>query len=301
MSGGGDSVIDLRSVRAVADKDFNDAIRSRLLLALTALFILFAAVAAYYAAEIQPPVQVRFGGKLTTFALIQRLVGWVAVFVPIVAIAASYRAIAGERQSGSLKLLLSLPNSREDVLLGKFFGRAGVVTFALLAGFTVGLVVVAVKAAAFSVLEYLAFVAVSLLLAFVFVSVAVGVSAFTSSTSRAAYGAFGVFIVFEFLWQALVTGVVYVLNGFSLPQRGELPGWLSDTVDVLFVVDPTTAYRQGVIWVVRRIADQAQQGPQGGGGGGPFYTQDWFGFVVLLVWIALPLAVGYLRFRDADL
>jgi ABC-2 type transport system permease protein len=289
------------SWQAVAEKDFRDAIRSRLLLALTVLFVLFSGGAAYFAAQIRPPPQVQFGGELTTVALISGLLGPVSVFIPVVAIAAAYRAVAGERQSGSLKFLLSLPNSRLDVLVGKFLGRAGVVSGALLAGFGVGLFVVASLAEQFSAPEYLAFVVVSLLLAFVFVSVAVGVSAFTTSTSRAAYGAFGIFILFQFLWSVLVSGFVYAANGFEFPgPEEEFPEWLRTAAEFLTIIDPTAAYQQGVLWVARRLAENADAGAQGATDG-PFYVQDWFGFVVLLFWIGLPLLVGYWRFERADL
>jgi len=286
------------SWQAVAEKDFRDAIRSRLLLVLTGLFVLFAGGAAYFAAQIRPPAQVQFGGELTTLALIGGLTSPVAVFIPIVAIAAAYRSIAGERQSGSLKLLLSLPNSREDVVFGKFIGRAGVVSVALLIGFTVGLFVVATLAEEFSALEYLVFVFVSLLLAYVFVSIAVGVSAFTTSTSRAAYGAFGIFILFQFLWNVLVAGFVYVGNGFGFPgPEEEFPEWLQTSAEFLTIIDPTAAYQQGVLWVIRQLADESgQQAAQG-----PAYIQDWFGFVVLFFWIAMPLLIGYWRFERVDL
>ena len=286
------------SWKAVAEKDFRDAIRSRLLIVLTALFALFAGGASYVVSEIQPPQEAALTGEVTTFFLILGLVSATAVFIPLVAIAAAYRSLAGERDSGSLKLLLSLPNSRRDVVVGKFLGRSAVVSVALLVGFAVGLVATAVLADAFSPLEYIAFVAVSLLFAFVFVSIAVGVSAFTSSTSRAAYGAFGLFIVFQFLWGLIAQSVVYVLNGFSFEglEEGDT---LLDLFDFLVIIDPTTAYQQGTLWTIRLI-DESEEAQQAAADA-PFYLQDWFGFVVMIFWIVAPLAVGYLRFNRSDL
>ena len=285
------------SWQAVAKKDFRDAIRSRLLIVLTALFALFAAGAAYVVTEISPPPQAQFTGEVTTVLLIVGLVQATAVFIPIVAIAVAYRSLAGERDSGSLKLLLSLPNSRLDVVVGKFLGRSGVVSVALLVGFAVGLVVTAVLADAFSPLEYVVFVLVSLLFALVFIAITVGISAFTASTSRAAYGAFGLFVVFQFLWSLLAQGLVYVLNGFSFDgiEEGDA---LSELFQFLSIVDPTTAYSQATIWVVRRLddAEEAEAAAEL-----PFYLQDWFGFPVLLVWIVVPLVIGYLRFESSDL
>jgi ABC-2 type transport system permease protein len=283
------------SWQAVAQKDFRDAIRSRLLIALTVLFALFAVGAAYVVSEIQPPQQAALTGEVTTVFLIIGLAGATAVFIPIVAIAASYRALAGERQSGSLKVLLSLPNSRADVVVGKVLGRAGVVTVALLVGFAVGLVATAALAEAFSALEYIAFVGTSLLFALVFVSIAVGVSAFTASTSRAAYGSFGIFVVFQFLWSVLVQGVVYALNGFSFEglQQGST---LFDVAQVLQILNPATAYQQGTRWTVRLLAENQEVQSASA-----FYLEPWFGFVIMAIWIILPLAIGYYRFESADL
>ncbi len=284
------------SVLAVAEKDFRDAIRSRLLIVLALLFALFAGGAAYVVTELDPPQQAQFTGEVTTLLLIIGLVQATAVFIPIVAIAVAYRSLAGERQSGSLKMLLSLPNSRADVVAGKFLGRSGVVTVALIVGFAIGLVVTAALADAFSLTEYLTFVGVSLLFAFVFVAITVGISAFTASTSRAAYGAFGLFIIFQFLWRILSQGVVYVLNGFSYE---EVPDRLLNLFDFLIVLDPTTAYQQATLWTIRLI-DESEEAQQAAADA-PIYAEDWFGFIVMAMWIILPLAVGYLRFEASDL
>ncbi|MFQ3284454.1 MAG: ABC-2 type transport system permease protein [Natronomonas sp.] len=286
------------SWQAVAEKDFRDAIRSRLLIVLTLLFTLFSAGAAYLVTEINPPQQAAFTGEVTTVLLITGLVSATAVFIPIVSIAVAYRSLAGERDSGSLKLLLSLPNSRLDVLIGKFVGRSGVVAVALFIGFAVGIVVTASLADAFSPLEYVVFVGISMLFAFVFIAITVGVSAFTSSTARAAYGAFGLFVVFQFLWSSLAQGIAYVINGFSFEgiEEGDA---VFELFQVLTILDPTAAYEQGTLWVVRRLDESGELA--NANSELAFYLQDWFGFIVMALWIVLPLAIGYTRFNSSDL
>jgi len=286
------------SWQAVAEKDFRDAIRSRLLIVLTLLFTLFSAGAAYLVTEIDPPQQAAFTGEITTVLLISGLVSATAVFIPIVSIAVAYRSLAGERDSGSLKLLLSLPNSRLDVVLGKFVGRSGVVAVALFVGFAVGIVVTASLADAFSPLEYVVFVGISMLFAFVFIAITVGVSAFTSSTSRAAYGAFGLFVVFQFLWSSLARGAAYAVNGFSFEgiEEGDA---VFELFQLLTILDPTAAYQQGTLWVVRRLDESGELAASNSELA--FYLQDWFGFIVMALWIVIPLAVGYARFESSDL
>lgn len=43
----------------------------------------------------------------------------------------TYGAILHERNSGSIRFLLGLPNSRRDIVVGKFLGRSGTVAVPL--------------------------------------------------------------------------------------------------------------------------------------------------------------------------
>ena len=63
------------------------------------------------------------------------------------------------------------------------------------------------------------------------------------------------------------------------------------------MVNPMTGWQQATAWLLRRVSEEqsAQQAADA------FYLEPWFGFIVLAFWIALPLAVGYLRFESTDL
>ena len=277
------------STLAVAEKDFRDAIRSRLMIVVALVFVAFTGggVALGKAFGIE-------SGAVVALILRVMLSG-MSVFVPLVAIGVAYRAIAGERDSGSLKILLSLPNSRLDVVLGKFLGRSAVVSVAVVVGFIAMLVAVAITFPGNTQGDViLTFMLAALLLAVVFVSIAVSVSAFAESTFSAAIGSFGLFVLFQFAWGGFIFLLRYVANGFETPQFGASP---PEWVEVLYVVNPMNGWQQATGWLLRRVSDQ--QSPQNGAEA--FYLEPWFGFVVLAFWIVLPLAVGYLRFDAADL
>jgi len=55
--------------------------------------------------------------------------------VPAFAVALGYSAVAGERERGSLEVLLAQPVTRADVLVGKYVGLSAVLATATLAGF----------------------------------------------------------------------------------------------------------------------------------------------------------------------
>ena len=84
------------------------------------------------------------------------------------------------------------------------------------------------------------------------------------------------------------------VNGFSFEDiPAEAPEW----VQVMEVLNPMTAFLQSTEWLVNRVSESQEAAA----GADAFYLEPWFGFVVLALWIVLPLVVGYLRFESADL
>lgn len=275
------------TLSVVAKKDFQDAVRSKLLWALSALFVLFAAGMAYLYAQfdlLRPP-----NSPLSALGLINFIQSPTSIFVAVAAVAVGYRSIAGERETGSAKLLLSLPHSRLNVLLGKVVGRTGVLVLPILIGSVIAIVVASALLNEFTVANYVAYIVVTLIYAFAFICITVGISALTGSTMWAAIGAFGFWAVFYFLWTPIMWIALYVANGFSLGAQTFMspPGWYR----FLSQITPSSGYGSAL------TALTAQNSPAAD----VFYAQGWFGFVVLAFWIVVPLALGYWRFDAADL
>jgi ABC-2 type transport system permease protein len=204
-----------------------------------------------------------------------------------------YKAVAGETETGSGKLLLSLPHTRRDVVLGKVVGRTLVLSIPVLVGLVAMLAVVFGLGVEFSPVEYGVFALVTLAFVLTYVSVFVGVSASTTSTTRAATVGVLVLVVFEFAWDVVVLAAWFVAAGFEVPAgfgTGNLAA-MPDPVAFLSTLPPSGAYQSAIGGVLSGSL----------GGAGPFYLQQWFGLVVLAAWAAVPLALGYLRYRRADL
>ncbi|MFC7201028.1 ABC transporter permease subunit [Halospeciosus flavus] len=267
---------------AVARKDFRDALRSRTLWALYLLFLLFAAGTTLVYVTF-------FGGTgMQTGGLVQFLRRPTALLVSITALLAGYKSIAGERETGSLALLLSLPHSRLDVVLGKTLGRTAVVGVPVAAGFVVPFVFGLVRIDGFSVATFVGFTLLTLLFALAYVAVAVGLSATTGSTGVAATLAFGFWFGFQFAWGALVTVAELAASGFSLAAAlGSEPLWAR----LLKSVSPSAGYSRATNALVGGSPQSADV----------VVLQDWFGAVVLCLWVVVPLAVGYWTFEHADL
>ncbi|MFP9193749.1 ABC transporter permease subunit [Natrialbaceae archaeon A-CW1-1] len=284
----------------VAKKDFRDAVQSRALWALVSIFVLLSVVSTY--AYVEVPEMFGEPGGATFGGLLFFTVGLTGLFVPLAAIVVCYKSLAGERELGSIKLLLSLPTTRGNVFVGKVIGRAAVLTFGLGVGLVVGLGFGSALLGTVDVGALVIFVLATLAFAGVYTTIMVGLSATTGSTTRATTLALGFFVVFELFWDVVPMGILYVVEGFSLPTQ--IPDW----VFLVTQVSPSTAYFSAIVSLFPGFAEAANADPSGGGAGAgadvapadPFYVTPEVGIVMLGLWLVLSLAVGYLRFDAAD-
>lgn len=296
------------SWRTVARKDFQDSIRSWWIIGLSALFLVLFVVPAYFVAQgIGGAVAQQTGEQISSDAFINLLSSVVAFLIPIVAIVLAYAAVAGERDSGTLKLLLALPHSRRDVVVGKIVGRSAVIVLPVLLGFAAAAAVFLITPVSLAFGNYVAFALLSALLGVVFVCLAVGISAAATSRRQAMLGNVGIYVMFALFWGSFAEGLVNLLNeytgiGFETLVQIQLATRL---------LNPTDAYQSlsAILWTADALG--ARLSLFGGGLVGQVYGQAldplpaYFSnpvvAVVFLAWLVVPPVLGYLAFRDADL
>src|SRR3989344_8193145 len=107
--------MEISQVLVIASKEFRDRIRNRWVLAVAVVFTVFALVIAYFGGAQQGAV----GFRSIEFT-IASLVSLVIYLIPLIALMLGFDAIVGERERGSLDLLLSMPITRLELLLGKY-------------------------------------------------------------------------------------------------------------------------------------------------------------------------------------
>jgi len=285
---------------SVAKKDFRDAAQSRALWALVGVFVVLLLITTYGYSEFPelfgPLDEATFEGLIFFTSSITSL------FIPVAAIIVCFKSLAGERELGSIKILLSLPLTRTDALGGKLLGRAGVLSAAVLVGLVIALGFGAALVGSVAVVPLLLFVALSVGFAAVYVNIMVSLSALSATTSRAITYALGFFVAFELAWDVVPLAVVYVANGFSLPEQ--IPEWTF----LVSQFSPSTAYFTSVIALLPDAATDVGVTVGGGGPGevdptaaDPFYVTPEAGFVFLAFWLVVPVVLGYRRFVSVDL
>ena len=270
----------------IARKEFGDALRSRVVWAIVAVI---AAVSSLSAALplLVPEADVGAGPEAAIGGASQ----FAGLLVPIMALIAAYLSVAGERESGSLKVLLGLPPSRGEVLAGKFLGRGVAVAAGIAAGFAISGAVTAVLYGGLPLVAFLATTALTVLLAVSFLGIAVGISAVTATRARAMTLAITAYLGLTLLWDLAPNGLHLLVAG-RLPGA-DVPAWFL----LVRGLSPTGAYNA--------LVQRALLGDAGTaaavGGPSPAYLDPVAFLAVMVAWAAAPLALGYLGFRRADL
>lgn len=242
-----------------------------------------------------------------------------SLLLPIVALVASYLAIAGEREGGGIKFLLSAPNLRRDVLAGKLLSRLCLVAAGVGFMFVAALSVSLTKHGAFPAGVIFGTLLVTLVYGAVFVNVGVALSASVASRSQAIARSLVIYFVFVLLYLfpvIRISNVVKALHTRVLGMDGN-----PDLYNAVEYTSPYRAYQKATNLVVpdefeqRPFADSASTEPGTPAGAGsqaggdaastaldlPVYLTDEFALVVFLVWLIVPVLIGYRSFNRADL
>ncbi|MFC4989810.1 ABC transporter permease subunit [Saliphagus infecundisoli] len=270
------------SWRALAYKDLHDASRSRTLWLLVALLIV---VFGGYT------VGHGYLGEETFPAFVAGLAGVVGVFLPVLSLLIGYKSVVHERTSGSLHLTLSFPHSRSDLVVGTLVGRSLVLLAPTLLALALAGVGGVVLYGTEGTVAYPLFLAASALYGLAFVGVAVGLSLSTTADRWITFGALGGYLLLVQLWDNLHSLTLLVLHRFEFAVLTDIPDWA-----LLFrLIKPSESYYR----LLRAGFDVSLAGRYVGDV--PVYVGWWMALVILVGWIAVPLAVGYRRFRAADL
>ncbi len=265
-------------VFTVAAKEFRDRIRNRWVLAVALVFTAFSLVIAYFGSAQQGMV-----GFRSIEITIASLVSLVIYLIPLIALLLGFDAIVGERERGSLGLLLALPITRFELLLGKYVGLAFALTLSTILGFSVVAVVLWKHMDANALFHYIGFMLSSVLLGLAFLSLAVFISVLAKDRTRASGMAIAMWFFFVLVFDLILLGILVTTGG---KFAGDAFSWLlllnpADVFRILNVFsldDVRTMYGLASV-VPSTLGDPVKMG------------------AVMFAWIVLPLAAANWRFK----
>lgn len=269
--------------QTVARKDFREAMDSRLVSYLLGLVVIVFVLGGYVLpTSVQAPTTGDYPGYM---------LGAVGLLVPLLGILLGYDSIVGERSSGRLTLLLSLPHSRRDVVVGKLAGRSTVLAIAVGLGVVVGGALVVYPFGSLELVGFAGYLLLTLLYGLAFVGIAMATSTLTTSRQLATAAAFGVYFLFAIVWPQVRTILLFGLDWLGLVDGG-LPGW------ALFAygAEPGMLYDRIVQAFYDASGSQAAPAPDA-----HWYLGEWIALALLVCWVVVPVALGYLRFESTDL
>lgn len=270
--------MEFAQIATVAGKEFWDRVRNRWVLAVVLVFTVFALSIAYFGAAQQGSV-----GFNSIEVTIASLVSLVIYLIPLIALLLGFDAIVGERERGSLDLLLSMPITRLELLLGKYLGLAGALSISTVAGFGLVALVLSPRLDLTALFHYAGFMFSSVLLGCAFLSLAVMLSVFAADRTRASGMAIAMWFFFVLVFDLVLLGVLVVSGG----------QWGGDALPYALMFNPADVFRILNIFSLEDVrslyglatvfpAELAHPARLG---------------LVMLGWILAPLGLAAWRFR----
>lgn len=276
----------------IADVDFKNTRRSKVLWGATASFSFFLVLVLL----LEDVVEGAEAAEPLDEAMLN-LIGFSAFYLPLIVVAIGYLAITGERQSGRIKYLHGFPNRRVDIIAGKFASRALLAAIAVIIAMLIGAAVMLFQYQTVPIRNYILFLLLTLLFTLVWVAIAIGCSAVSTTRGQSIAASIGVYFIFSILWliPAFNPRNIAQFVVESILQQQPING----LYDFLYHLSPSIAYSTASRWLFAINDERDLVGNYGAEV--PFYLQDWFMLVLLGAWIIVPLALGYLRFRTHEL
>ena len=274
-----------KAIYSIAKKEFLDNYRNKWIIALSIIFLILTLVISYFST----PGGVGWKDLGNT---IGGMMFFVQILIPIIALMLSYATIVGEREKGSLSLLLSYPIKREEIIIGKFLGLSSVLAIAIFIGFGISGIIIGINVKDVQWGDYLVFILSSILFGVVYIALAIFFSSVLKKRSTAIGAAIFIWFLFAMIWNIILFGILVSSYGFDKISQED---WMApDWYYVGSIINPITAFSMLVALNVGPVqADIAGKLPT-------FYTTETT-LLILFLWVIIPLLVALYIFKKRDI
>jgi len=302
----------MNSALIIARKEVRTAFRHRLFLTITALFLLLS-ILSVYIGSVTKRAEMRIydetvasltaqgvtslpqAPEIHTLTILSNLTEYVAIVGAILAVVLGYNALISEKESGGLKLLLSRPLFRDQLLTGKLLGNSAVIALLLGLVFVFNLVLLVAIGGIVPTLGEVTRLLTLVVLAFVYMLIFLSISMLLSIRMNNSANVF------------LLSLVIWIVLSFVIPQMAQTQMANSSVVNSISgainqIPQETTVSRAlnflSPTWHLRHIGDQLLQVAPGSGAltTGTLVANTGGTLLVLLVPTIASMALGYASF-----
>ena len=302
----------MNAALTIARKEFRAAFRNRIFITITVLFLGLSILSVYIGSttkhaemriynetiaqlQAQGAAVLPAAPEIHTLTILANLIEYVSMVGAILAVILGYNTLIEEKESGSLKLILSRPVFRDQLILGKLLGNGAVIAVLLGIVFVFNLVLLVLVGGILPTLAEVVRLLVFMFMAFsymlIFLSLAILLSIRMRDSATVFLIALVVWTVFSFVIPQMAETFMVnsnVINGISgavnqLPQDTAL----SQAVNFL---SPT--------WHLRNIGGQLLESAAGSGtlGSGTLVAHSLTSLLALLAPTAAFIAAGFASF-----
>src|SRR5699024_5857864 len=285
---------------SVSRREFYNSFSNRIFLLILVGFI----VVGLMPMSLSPTAVETLGGA-ASLGDVQPTVG---LLVPLIAAALGYRAVIGERESGTIRILAGTRLSRAEIVLGKTLGRSLTTLLFVVPGVCLVTIVDILRYGAFAPVTALGFFVLLSLYILAVTTIVVSLSTLASSSVQASVLVFITAIAGLLLWSDVVVAIVWNLLTGTVPGN-ELR--YSNAFEFVTRLSPNDAYYVLSNWLLgapigtdsaaSQIAETARMATAGTGSAQPIYLTPWFSFVPLVGWPIGLLSVAIWRFDHESL
>lgn len=268
--------MNLTPVLALAQREITDALRNRWFIAYAGAF-----VALTVALAIMMISSAGYGGVSGFGRTSAALINLVLFLAPLMGLSLGAQALSTEREQGTMTYLLAQPISTLELFLAKFVGLALAIAAAIVTGFALSTLLISYLDSTQDVGVFVALTGLTILLAWVSLSIGYLIS----SVSRRTTSALGVAIV---VWLGLV-----LIGNLGLMGTAVILDLSPDTLLATTLLNPLESYRIAAVQLLRDSLELL--GPAG------LVAQHRFGdftspalTLVLVLWLVVPLTLAYL-------
>jgi Cu-processing system permease protein len=273
---------------SIARKEILDNIRNKWIILITSLFTILTLLVSYAGSIFSEGWQDLEGTVAGMSALVQ-------VLISIIGLMLGYAAIVGEIERGTMGPLVSLPAKRLEIIIGKFIGLGTVLTITILLGFGIAGVVIGLNVENVDYGEYLVFIALSILIGLVFLSIGLFLSSVFKKRSTAMGAAIFFWFLLSIIWQFISIAIVLMITSLENIQNLDFP----DVYYVFQVINPLQAY--SILVSLNVGAGMPSQQDIGSYLGYPDFISNELLIFVIFAWIVVCVLLAIWRFNNRDI